>query len=163
MDSIPIWLRCLGFATYLLPWSDALSFGPPFLGLGIVPPPLQVILILPAIPLHWIDTLLPFGLGGLLLFLLLFLAVARNPRVPYFLRFNTLQAILLDILLIVVNYAFITFGCVPAAADGLACETFSNTVFLGSLLLVGFATVQCMRGLEPDIPNLSDAVRMQLF
>jgi len=36
----------------------------------------------------------------------LYLAVARNPRVPGFIRFNTLQAILLDIVLVVLSLAF---------------------------------------------------------
>ena len=34
----------------------------------------------------------------LLLFFVLFLAVVRNPNVPYFVRFNTLQALLTDII-----------------------------------------------------------------
>ena len=47
---------------------------------------------------------MPFG--GLLLFFVLFLAVVRNPNVPYFLRFNTLQALLIDIVLILLSYTF---------------------------------------------------------
>ncbi len=163
MNSIPLWQRGLGLAMYILPWSDALAFGRPFFGLGLVPPSVQTALILPALPLNWISSLLPFGLGSILLFLGLFFAVVRNPQVPYFLRFNALQAILADILLVVVGYGLAVFGCRPGSMGGFACDAFSNTLFLGGLLLVIFAFVECIRGREPELPSLSDAVRHQLF
>jgi len=163
MNSIPLWQRGLGLAMYLLPWSDALAFGRPFFGLGLVPPPVRTALILPALPLDWINGLVPFGLGSLLLFLVLFFAVVRNPQVPYFLRFNALQAILVDIVLVVAGFGLAVFGCRPGSMGGFACDTFSNTLFLGSLLLVIFAFVECVRGREPELPSLSDAVRLQLF
>ncbi len=162
MNLVPFWHRGLGLVMYLLPWSHALMFSRPFFGLGLVPPPLQVALILPALPVNWISGLLPLGLGSLLLFLVLFLAVVRNPRVPYFLRFNALQAILVDILLMVAGYGMAIFGCRPGSGGGFTCDTFSNTLFLGSLLLVLFAAVECFRGREPEVPSLSDAVRLQL-
>lgn len=164
MNSIPLWQRGLGLAMYLLPWSDALVFGPPLLGLGLVPPLAQTALILPVVPVKWISSLLPFGLGSILLFLGLFFAVVRNPQVPYFLRFNALQAILVDIVLVVAGYGLAVFDCRPIkVGSGFACDTFSNTLFLGGLLLVIFACVQCIRGREPELPGLSDAVRLQLF
>jgi len=43
-----------------------------------------------------------------------------------------------------------------------AVRTLANTVFLGVLVLVLYAVVQCLRGKEADIPALSEAVRMQL-
>ena len=160
MNPIPLWQRGLGLAMYLLPWGDALVFARPFFSLGLVPPSVQTVLFLPALPLSWISSLLPFGMGSLLLFLGLFFAVVRNPQVPYFLRFNALQAILVDIVLVVAGYGLAVFGC---RGGGFACDTFSNTLFLGSLLLVIFTFVECLRGREPELPSLSDAVRLQLF
>jgi cytochrome bd-type quinol oxidase subunit 1 len=93
------------------------------------------------------------------LFLVLFLAVVRNPRVPYYLRFNVLQAILLDIVLVVLSLAF---QLLRLGSLGFASRTIANTVFLGMLVLVVFAAVQCIRGKEADVPSLSEAVRMQL-
>jgi uncharacterized membrane protein len=105
-----------------------------------------------------LEQAVPFG--GFILFLVLFLAVVRNPQVPYFVRFNVLQAILLDIVLIVVSLAF---NLVLAPLGGtFAVRTLANSVFLGTLVLVLFALVQCLRGKEADIPSLSEAVRMQL-
>jgi len=85
----------------------------------------------------------------------------RNQRVPYFIRFNVLQAILLDIVLILLSLAFRLL--LAPLGGSFALRTLSNTVFFGTLLLVLFAVVQCVRGKEPDIPTVSEAVRIQLY
>ena len=64
---------------------------------------------------------IPFGLGGLLLVIVLFYAVVRNPNVPYFLRFNALQALLTDIALIVLSIGF-RLLLQPIAAGSLLVE-----------------------------------------
>ena len=101
---------------------------------------------------------IPFG--GFLLFLVLFLVVVRNPQVPYYLRFNVLQAILLDILLVVLSLAFNVL--LSPLGNSLMIRTLNNTVFIGALVLILYAVVECSRGREPDLPSLSEAVRMQL-
>jgi len=155
MDGPPIWQRLLGALAYLLPLSDGVRFGD---ALFVLFPPLQV-LALPALPLLLLERAIPFG--GLVLFLALFLLVVRNSRVPYAIRFNVLQAILIDIVLVLLTLAFDTV-LAPLGA-GFAIRTLSNTIFLGTLLLVLFAVVQSLRGKEADIPTVSEAVRMQLF
>ena len=157
MASIPIWQRLLAVLAYLLPWSDGLPFGS---SLFVLFPPLQW-LALHALPVVVVEQLLPLGLGGFLLFLVLYLAVVRNQQVPYYLRFHVLQAILIDIVLVVVNLAFNVL--VAPLGGGFAVRTLSNTVFLAVLLLVAFAVVECLRGRQAEIPSLSEAVRMQLY
>ena len=153
MGDIPWWQRLLAVLAYLLPWSDAL----PFAGsLDNLFPALQW-LMLPALPVLLLERSVPFG--GFLLFLVLFLAVVRNSKVPYLIRFNVLQAILLDIVLVVVSLAF---QLLQLRTMGFAGRTLDNTVFLGMLVLLVFAVVQCIRGKEADVPSLSEAVRMQL-
>jgi hypothetical protein len=115
-------------------------------------------LSLPALPVALLQQAVPFG--RLLLFLVLFLAVVRNPRVPYLIRFNVLQAILIDILLVLVSLAFNVL-LEPLGID-FALRTLSNTVFLGVLVLVVLRRGAEPAGQEADIPSLSDAVRMQL-
>lgn len=154
VQSPPIWQRLLAAAAYLLPWSDGLGFGRSLFGLF---PALQW-LSLPSLPVAFLQQAVPFG--GFLLFLVLFLAVVRNPRVPYLIRFNVLQAILIDILLVLVSLGF-NILLAPLGID-FALRTLSNTVFLGVLVLVLFGVVQSLRGEEADIPSLSEAVRMQL-
>ena len=153
MGDIPWWQRLLALLAYLLPCSDALPFGE---SLDNIFPALQW-LVVPAIPLLLLENSVPFG--GFLLFLVLFLAVVRNPRIPYFLRFNVLQAILIDIVLVVLSLAF---QLLRLGSLGFAGRTLANTVFLGIFVLLLFAVVQCIRGKEADVPSLSEAVRMQL-
>jgi len=152
--TIPSWQRLLALLTYLLPWSDGLPFGRSLTSLF----PVLQWLSLPALPLVLIEQAIPFG--GFILFLVLFLGVVRNQRVPYFIRFNALQAILLDIILIVLSLAF-NLLLAPLGGN-FAVRTLANTVFLGMLVLVLFGIIQCLRGKEADIPSLSAAVRMQL-
>ena len=155
MASIPIWQRLLAVLAYLLPWGDGVEFGGYLFSLY---PPLQW-LALPALPVVVLRKMVPFG--GFLLFLVLYLAVVRNQKVPYYLRFQVLQAILIDIVLVVVSLAFSVL-LAPLGA-GFAVRTLSNTVFLGLLVLVAFAVVECLRGRQAEIPSLSEAVRMQLY
>ena len=150
MAAIPFWQRLLALLPYLLPWSDGLPFGRSLYSLF---PALQW-LSLPALPLVVVQQAVPFG--GFLLFLVLFLAVVRNPRVPGFIRFNALQAILLDIVLIVLSLAF---EMLRLDSLGFAGRTLANTVFLGLLVLVLFAVVQCLRGKEAEIPAVSEIGR----
>jgi len=154
MADIPLWQRLLGLLAYLLPWSDALSFGRELYNLF----PWISYLALPATPVLLLERSIPFG--GFLLFLVLFLVVVRNPNVPYYLRFNVLQAILLDILLVVLALAFNVL--LSPLGNSLMIRTLNNTVFIGALVLVLYASIQCIRGKEADLPTLSDAVRMQL-
>jgi len=35
-------------------------------------------------------------------------------------------------------------------------------VFLGTVVVIGYCLVQGLRGLDPELPTVSEAVRMQL-
>ena len=155
---IPVWQRVVAPLVYLLPWSDAIPFGGPLFQQY----PWMQWFTLPVLPLALLERSVPFGLGGLLLFFVLFLAVVRNPNVPYFLRFNTLQALLTDIVIMVLGFAF---GILlrPIAGGSLLLGTLSSTVVVAVLAILLFALVECWRGREPDLPGISQAVRMQLY
>jgi hypothetical protein len=155
MQAPPIWQRLLAAAAYLVPWSDAIPFGRSLFGLF----PMLQWLSVPALPLAVLQQVVPFG--GLVLFLALYLAVVRNGRVPYPIRFNVLQAILIDIVLVLVSLAFNLL--INPLGSGFALRTLSNTVFLGTLVVVLFGVVQNLRGKEAELPTISEAVRMQLY
>jgi uncharacterized membrane protein len=148
------WLRPLAALAYLLPWADAVGFGN---ALFRVVPSLQW-LALPTLPVVLIERGLPFG--GFILFLVLYLAVARNARVPEPVRFHVMQAILLDILLIVIGLAFQVL--LRPLGDSVVVRTLANTVFLAALLAVLYSAIEALRGREGDLPGISQAVRMQL-
>ena len=110
---------------------------------------LKVLLYL-TLPVAIIEKSLPFG--GLLFFLILFLGVVRNPNVPYFVRYNACQALLLDIALIIITYLL---RILPLAEFGLIVFVFTLSIFL-------FSIFQCINGVEPEIPFISKSVRMQI-
>ena len=101
-------------------------------------------------PVAIIERALPFG--ELLLFLLLFAGVARNPNVPYFIRYNACQALLLDIALIIISYLL---RILPLVELG-------SIVFILTLSIFIFSIFQCINGVEPEIPFISKSVRMQI-
>ena len=101
-------------------------------------------------PVAIIERSLPFG--GLLFFLILFAGVVRNPNIPYFVRYNAFQALLLDISLIIITYLLRIF---PLPEVGLIVFIFTLSIFL-------FAIFQCINGVEPEIPFISKSVRMQI-
>ena len=103
------------------------------------------------LPIAIIENSLPFG--GLLLFLILFAGVVRNPNVPYFVRFNGCQALLLDIALILFSYLL---RIVPIAEIGLFLFNITLAIFI-------FCLIQCIYGIEPEIPLISKSARMQIY
>ncbi len=101
-------------------------------------------------PVAIIQKSLPFG--GLLLFLILFAGLVRNPKVPYFVRYNACQALLLDIALIIISYLFQIFPLVELG----------SIVFIFILCIFIYSISQCIYGVEPEIPFISKSVRMQI-
>jgi len=146
--------RIFACLPYLLPIISALPFGT-FLFNQF--PELQVILI-PLAPVIFIYSKIPFA--GLVVFFLLFLLVVRNERIIHFIRFNTMQAILIDILLVLCSLVQ-QYLLRPLGAN-LVTETLLNIVFLGTFAACGYSIVQSLRGLYAEIPTLSEAVHAQV-
>ncbi|MDE5111995.1 MAG: hypothetical protein O4753_12285, partial [Trichodesmium sp. St7_bin2_1] len=108
-------------------------------------------------PLLQIEREIPFF--GFILFLALFLMVVRNNNISHFIRFNTMQAILLDIVLILCGLILSILG---TTLGGFILETLSNMIFLGILGSFIYAVVQSAMGRYAEIPTISDAVYMQV-
>ena len=51
----------------------------------------------------------------------------------------------------------------PIAAGSLLLGTLSSAVVVAVLAILLFSLVECLRGHEPDLPGISQAVRMQLY
>jgi uncharacterized membrane protein (DUF441 family) len=145
--------RIFASLPYLLPLIDGLPFGA-FLFRQF--PVLQLLLI-PLDPLRQIYDV-PFA--SLIIFFALYLGVVRNENISHFIRFNAMQAILLDIVLMLCGLVL------PIFSNGLQvafiAETLSNMVFLGALAAFVYAVVQSLLGRYAEIPPLSDAVYMQV-
>ncbi|NEQ89035.1 MAG: hypothetical protein F6K26_56915 [Moorea sp. SIO2I5] len=146
--------RIFAALAYILPLIVVLPFGQFMLRqfpiLGIIYLPLQ-----PLISLYY-----GLPLVGLIIFFVLFLAVVRNPKISHFVRFNTMQAILLDILLVLCGLLLPIL--VQALGVNLLTETLYNIVFLGILAACGYSMVQSLMGRYAEIPSLSQAVYSQV-
>ncbi len=116
-------------------------------------PALRIILI-PLAPVAHIYQSIPFA--NLIIFFVLFLAVVRNPKVSYFIRFNVLQAILLDIALFLLLLVGRVLGI------GFLFQIFSSVVFIGALGACLYSMVQSILGRYAEIPTISEAAYSQL-
>ena len=146
--------RILGVLLYMIPWTDSLTFGN---HLYIKYPFIQIIQI-PAIPIILIERSIPFG--SFLLFLAIFLGLVRNTKISYFLRFNALQSLIINIGIIIVS--FILEIIFSPFANSLIVRTISSTLLISLFSVIVYCVWSCTQGNEPDLPGISQATKMQL-
>tara|TARA_Y100001968_G_C19051376_1_gene569311 strand:+ start:220 stop:678 length:459 start_codon:yes stop_codon:yes gene_type:complete len=146
--------KILGIILYMIPWADSLIFGN---HLFITYPFTQIIQI-PAIPIIIIERSIPFG--NLLLFLVIFIGLVRNNKVSYFLRFNALQSLLINIGIIIINFIFQIFF--SPFGSSLIVRTFSSTLLISLFSMITYCVWSCTQGNEPNLPGISQATKMQL-
>ena len=146
--------KILGVLLYMIPWADCLNFGNHL----YVKYPFTQIIQIPAIPIILIERSIPFG--NLLLFLAIFLGLIRNHKVSYFLRFNALQSLLINIGIIIASFIFeIIFS---PFLNSLIIRTFSSTLLFSLFAMIVYCVWSCTQGNEPDLPVISQATKMQL-
>ena len=146
--------KILGILLYMIPWADCLKFGTHL----YTKYPFTQIIQIPAIPVFLIERSLPFG--NLLLFFAIFIGLVRNSKVSYFLRFNALQSLLINIGIIIVSFVFeIVFN---PFLNSLIIRTFSSTFLISLFSVIIYCVWACTQGNEPDLPIISQATKMQL-
>ncbi|BAU67368.1 hypothetical protein STA3757_47850 [Stanieria sp. NIES-3757] len=147
--------RAIAALVYLLPLIYVLPFGLILLKQF----PFLSIIYAPLSPLISIYYGLPFA--GLIVFFALYFAIVRNEKASYFVRFNTMQAILLDILLILCS-VLISILEMGLGRTSLLIETLNNTVFIGTLVVCFYSIAQSVRGQYAEIPTISEAASSQI-
>jgi len=90
----------------------------------------------------------------------LFAGLVRNPKVPYFVRYNACQALLIDIALIIIIYLL---RILPVFELGSIISILSPIIFILILCVFIYSFSQCIYGVEPEIPLISKSVRMQIY
>ncbi len=138
--------RIISIILYTLPLKASIPFG---LGLFYKIPFLKVLLFI-TLPIALLEKSLPFG--SLLLFLLILFGIVRNSNIPYFVRFNACQALLLNIAIIIFSYFMRIFPIIELG----------YLLFIASLAISIFSISSCICGIEPEIPLISKSVRMQI-
>ncbi|WP_016953311.1 Tic20 family protein [Anabaena sp. PCC 7108] len=147
--------RIFASLPYLLPLIESLIFGSFLLRQF----PVLNVLLLPLIPIRLVYNGLG-QIGQIIVFFALFILVVRNEKINHFIRFNTMQAILLDIVIFLCSILFQILQPIPGT--GFAIETLANTIFLGIVASVVYSVFQSLNGRYAEIPAISDAVYMQV-
>ncbi|KAE8811958.1 protein TIC 20-v, chloroplastic-like [Hordeum vulgare] len=113
----------------------------------------------PAARLFHSSPLTPF-----LLFITLYFAVVRNQQAfSRFVRFNAMQAVALDVLLIVPDLLAQSFA---PSGGGIGLDIFTsleNTVFLFLLVSLVYGGGACLLGITPRLPIVADAAERQVM
>ena len=147
--------RIFASLPYLLPLFFALPFGSSFFQQF---PDLGTIYELLLTPVIFIYSTSRYA--NVVIFFLLFLLVVRNERIIHFIRFNTMQAILLDILLFLCS--LVRRFLLQPLGTNLVTDTLLTLVFLGAVVACGYSVVQSLLGRYAEIPTLSEAAYAQV-
>ena len=126
--------RIFACLPYLLPLIEVFAFGKFFLNDF----PLLGLIFLPLLPLLRIY----YGVryAGIIIFFALWLLVVRNEKISHFIRFNTMQAIILDIVIFLCSILTDIVKFVPGS--GFAMQTLYTTIFMGIVAAVVYCVAQ---------------------
>ncbi|KAK3013165.1 hypothetical protein RJ639_007884 [Escallonia herrerae] len=148
--------RLISAITYFYPFFDGIQYGKYVITQFT---PIQT-LIQPLIPAIRVFKSFPFN--GFLVFLTLYFVVVRNPNFSRYVRFNTMQAIVLDVLLIFPD--LLERGFNPR--DGLGLDllmSLDSTVFLFLLVSLIYGSSSCLLGQVPRLPIVAEAADRQVL
>lgn len=154
--------KLIGSLPYLLPLFDAVITGNALFKLISTFPafaPIGEFLLLLITPVMIVYSILPFGLGSLVVFFALFMLVVRNPNISHFIRFNTLQAILIGF---IISIGGLLLSLISLPGLELITDALYNVLLFGGVAAVGYSIFQCVMGRYAEIPTISEAVHMQL-
>lgn len=149
--------RIFGAAVYLFAIYDAIFIGqylPERIPALIPIFELLLLLVKPVTVLYgFFNSIIPLGFGSFAVFILLFITIVRNEKVPYFIRFNTLQSILFGIAIALISIIFGTVGGLGIVGS------IAFIIGTGASL---YCIAECLMGRYPEIPTVSAAAYSQL-
>jgi uncharacterized membrane protein len=154
--------RIFACLVYLLPLLDVVGLvGRQLLLSDSFLTPLLGAILIPLAPLMSVY----YGFGGfmpLIIFFVLYLLVVRNESIAHFIRFNAMQSILFGIVLSLFSilWGFIFSNFLPPSS--LITQTIFKTVFLATIVAVGYSILQSALGKYAEIPTISDAAYTQV-
>lgn len=154
-DSADVPDRLISALCYFYPFFDGIQYGKYVITQFY---PLQAI-VQPLVPAIRVFKSFPFN--GFLVFLTLYFVVVRNPNFSKYVRFNTMQAVVLDVLLIFPD--LLERGFNPK--DGLGFDliiSLDSTVFLFLLVCLIYGS-SCLLGQIPRLPIVAEAADRQVL
>ncbi|KAK1406943.1 hypothetical protein QVD17_38553 [Tagetes erecta] len=154
--------RLISSLCYFYPFFDGIQYGKH----AITQFTFLQTLIQPLIPS--IKVFKSFPLNGTLMFLVLYFGVVRNPNFSRYVRFNAMQAIVLDVLLIFPD--LIERGVLNGGDDGSGngigfglIMSLESSVFLFLLVCLIYGSCCCSLGIVPRLPIVADAADKQVM
>ncbi|KAI3879817.1 hypothetical protein MKX03_000436 [Papaver bracteatum] len=154
-DSADLPDRLISAICYFYPFFDGVQYGKYVITQFT---PIQV-LLQPLFPAIRVFKSFPFN--GFLVFLTLYFIVVRNPNFSRYVRFNTMQAIVLDVLLIFPDLLERSFN--PTEGIGLdLIQSLDSTVFLFLLVSLIYGSGSCLLGQVPRLPIVAEAAERQI-
>ncbi len=154
MNKPNIFIRLISACMYFIPWIDAQQLSNYFYDQWSVLLPFYMVPAWPA-KLYFFTPMAP-----LIWFFMLFSLVIRNKRLPHFLRFHTMQAMMTDIVVMLVG---LTRQSLPYYVAGSWVDAvLSQYAFLCALLTVLWCIWKTVEGYYVELPFVSEAVYIQL-
>lgn len=155
-DSADVPDRLISALCYFYPFFDGIQYGKYVITQFY---PVQAI-VQPLVPAIRVFKSFPFN--GFLVFLTLYFVVVRNPNFSKYVRFKTMQAVVLDVLLIFPD--LLERGFNPK--DGLGFDliiSLDSTVFLFLLVCLIYGSSSCLLGQIPRLPIVAEAADRQVL
>ncbi|KAI3436597.1 hypothetical protein D9Q98_006014 [Chlorella vulgaris] len=146
--------RCFAALCYLVPWIDSISLG------AVMYAKFRNLLLFYYVPGPLASVYFGSQFAPLIIFFVMFLSIVKNTKLHHFVRFNCMQAIMLDI---VVMLFHILRAYLPSELKwsiiGQYADMFGFTCCMATILYAVFWTV---RGYYGDIPFVSESVYHQV-
>eukprot|EP00271_Cylindrocystis_brebissonii_P011973 TRINITY_DN30008_c0_g1_i1.p1 TRINITY_DN30008_c0_g1~~TRINITY_DN30008_c0_g1_i1.p1 ORF type:complete len:265 (+),score=40.18 TRINITY_DN30008_c0_g1_i1:81-875(+) len=147
--------RAIAALAYFLPLLDGMRYGK-FL---FIQYPVTYKLIEPLTPI--IRAYNSFPYAGFIAFFVLYILIIQNQSYSRYVRFNCMQAVVLDVLMILPS---LIERLIPSSR-GLAFDfivLLNNTVFIYLIFCFGYGVIYCLLGRTPKLPIVADAAEAQV-
>ncbi|KAK9819548.1 hypothetical protein WJX74_009907 [Apatococcus lobatus] len=155
-DGIDYADRAIASLPYLVPLFDGLKYGK----FVFMQYPIFMRFLAPLDPLVRLYFGFPFA--SLIVFFAIYSGIVQNQSFSRYVRYNGMQSILLDILLILPSLLERVF---PTPMGGPGLQIFIqiyNTIFLFVFICVSYGIGSCLLGKTPRLPLISDAANQQV-
>ncbi|KAI3717383.1 hypothetical protein L1987_68966 [Smallanthus sonchifolius] len=155
-NTTPVPDRLISAAAYFFPFFNGLQYGR-FL-FAQFPKTLGLILE-PLLPLLSFYRSVPYS--SYLAFLLLYIGVVRNTNVSRYARFNAMQAVVLDVLLVLPMLVQRIFNPGPHGIGGKVLMMSHNLIFVGVVACFVYTFGYSILGWTPKLPFVGEAADRQ--
>lgn len=151
--------RTVSIVAFIFPFIEIVSYFGPKVFLGIESRALRGLYV------NYLLNLSNFYTNNSLIIFIfmvwIFIACSRGSLpLSKFARFNIIQAILLNIICACIGMTFTYFPIV--VRESLIGVAFANFLFLGTILLIAYASLLIIYGRFPSIPIISEAAKIQV-